>query len=288
MKTRRVGSFEVSEIGLGACHLSLQGRPDEATAIRTVHAALDAGVTLIDTADAYSLTLDDFGHNERLIAKALAAAGPGRAAVHVATKGGHTRPNRVDWGLDGTPAHLRAACEASLRRLGVDVIDLYQLHWPDPAVPFEDSVGGLSDLVDAGLVRQVGVSNVSVPQLRTAHAVLGPRLVSVQNELSLWQRASLPQLRVAEEFGLAFLPYQPVGGARPAAGVDRDHPVLRRIAVAHEASVFQVALAWLLALSPAVVPIPGSRRPETIRDSAAASGLTLASDDIEALTAMAP
>jgi aryl-alcohol dehydrogenase-like predicted oxidoreductase len=285
MRTRRIGARQASEIGLGACHLSLKGRPDEDTAVRTIHASLDAGVTLIDTADAYSLTADDFGHNETLVAAALASAGRRADGVLVATKGGHTRPNRTDWGLDGSPAHLRAACEASLRRLGVEAIDLYHLHWPDPHYPFEETVGGLRDLADAGLVRMIGISNVSVQQIETARETLGERLVSVQNEMSLWNRKSMDQLRLCETLGLAFLAYMPLGGVKPSTMVDRGDPVLGRIAQRHGVSVFRVALAWLLSLSPVMIPIPGARRPETARDSAAASGLVLDPREIVELTA---
>jgi aryl-alcohol dehydrogenase-like predicted oxidoreductase len=283
VRQRTIGDASVSELGLGCVHLSLENRPDERQAIATIHAALDAGVTFLDTADAYSLTIDDFGHNERLVAAALATADVDTGLVLVATKGGHTRPNGTDWGVDGTPQHLRAACEASLRRLGTDSIGLYQLHWPDPQVPYEETMGGLLSLVTDGLAQRIGICNASLDQIRIARAVLGRHLVSVQNEFSLWQRDSFEQLRLCEELGLAFVPYKPLGGIRPSPGVDREAPVIRAIADGHGASNFQVALAWLLALSPVVIPIPGSRRPSTILDSVEASELQLHADEIEAL-----
>jgi aryl-alcohol dehydrogenase-like predicted oxidoreductase len=171
MPPRRIGGMKVSAVGLGAMLLSLAGRPDEAGALRTIHAALDAGITLIDTADAYCLDGSEVGHNERLVAKALAAWPGDRDRVLVATKGGHTRPGR-EWGLDGRPEYLRRACEASLRALGVEAIGLYQFHRPDPKVPFAESVGALAELRAAGKVRMVGLSNVSVEQIQQARRIV--------------------------------------------------------------------------------------------------------------------
>ena len=173
MRTRRIGDTTVGAVGLGAMPMSLAGRPDEARSVATIHAALDAGVTLIDTADAYCIDERDVGHNESLIATALASYGGNTDAVLVATKGGHTRP-RGSWGLDGSPRYLRRACEASLERLGVDAIGLYQFHRPDPRVPFEESVGALRELLDQGKIRMAGVSNTnparSGPRTRSSAA----------------------------------------------------------------------------------------------------------------------
>src|SRR5215469_10226939 len=140
MQQRSIGGTLVSAIGLGGMPMSIEGRPDEDRSIRTIHAALDAGVTLIDTADAYHLHKGETGHNERLIAKALATYGGDTSGVLVATKGGHLRPGDGSWTLDGSPRHLRAAVEASLKALGVDVIGLYQFHRPDPKVPYAESI----------------------------------------------------------------------------------------------------------------------------------------------------
>jgi aryl-alcohol dehydrogenase-like predicted oxidoreductase len=279
-RTRRLGDAEVFPIGLGAMPLSLEGRPDEDRAIRTIHAALDAGVNLIDTADAYALDEHDVGHNERLIAKALRGR---RDGVIVATKGGHTRRGRA-WELDGRPEHIRAACEASLRALETDVIDLYQFHRPDPDVPYAESIGAFRDLRDEGKVRWVGVSNASNEQLEEALGVVD--VVSVQNQLALDFTSPIAkgEVALAAERGLAFLPWSPLGGIGRADGTADVSPVARA-ADAHGVSPQQVVLAWLLALSPAVIPIPGSSRPETIADSARAAELELRVAEVAAISA---
>ena len=278
--TRTLGDADVFPIGLGGMPLSLEGRPDEDRAIRTIHAALDAGVDLIDTADAYSRGESDVGHNERLIAKALRGR---RDGVLVATKGGHTRRGRA-WELDGRPEHIRAACEASLRALETDVIDLYQFHRPDPEVPYAESIGAFKELQDEGKVRWVGVSNANIEQLDEARAIVD--LVSVQNQLALDYTSPIEkgEVRYAAERGLAFLPWSPLGGIGRADGTAAVSPVARA-AGAHGVSPQQVVLAWLLALSPAVIPIPGSTRPETIADSARAADLTLSGDEVKAISA---
>jgi aryl-alcohol dehydrogenase-like predicted oxidoreductase len=171
MQTRTIGPVTVSAIGLGGMPMSIEGRPDEARSIRTIHAALDAGVTLIDTADAYHLNAGETGHNERLIAKALASYAGDASDVLVATKGGHLRPGDGSWTLDGSPAHLREAAEASLKALGVDVIGLYQFHRPDPKVPYAESIGALKELLDSGKIRLAGISNASIEQIGLARSI---------------------------------------------------------------------------------------------------------------------
>ncbi|AUG76433.1 aldo/keto reductase [Kitasatospora sp. MMS16-BH015] len=286
---RRIGELAVGPIGLGAMPLSVEGRPDEAQAIATVHAALDAGVRLIDTADSFHWHAEELGHNERLIARALAAYGSGAREVLVATKGGRGRPGDGSWTVDGRPSHLRRAAQASAARLGVEAIDLYQLHKPDPAVPFAESVGALLELAEVGTIRAVGLSNVDGAQIRTAHALLGPRLVSVQNRYSPAHRASRDTLDLCTELGLAFLPWSPLGGISPSAVEDpgaaappADTP-FHTVARARGVSPQQVCLAWHLAQSPVVIPIPGARRPASARDSAAAAGLVLDSTELAAL-----
>lgn len=280
--TRRLGDAEVFPIGLGAMPLSLDGRPDEDRAIRTIHAALDAGVNLIDTADAYARDERDVGHNERLIAKALRGR---RDAAIVATKGGHTRVGR-SWELDGRPEHIRAACEASLVALETDVIDLYQFHRPDPAVPYAESIGAFKELQDEGKVRWVGVSNASLEQLEQALAIVD--VVSVQNQLALDFTSPIRkgEVAAATERGIAFLPWSPLGGIGNAGGAGDVSPV-GRAAADRGVSPQQVVLAWLLALGPTVIPIPGSSRPETIADSARAAELELSADEVEAISAQA-
>lgn len=283
MQTRTIGDVTVSAIGLGGMPMSIEGRPDEARSISTIHAALDAGVTFIDTADAYHLRADDVGHNEDLIAKALASYGGDTSHVLVATKGGHLRPGDGSWTVNGSPSHLKAAAEASLKRLGGDAIGLYQFHRPDPAVPYAESVGALRDLLDAGTIRMAGISNANPDQIRLAHEVLDGRLVSVQNQFSPRFRSSEPELRLSDELGIAFLPWSPLGGISAAGRLGDKYTAFAQIAAAHNISPQQVCLAWMLSLSPHVVPIPGASRPETIRDSAQASELHLTDAEITRL-----
>ncbi|MER8071816.1 aldo/keto reductase [Streptomyces sp. NPDC094034] len=284
MKTRRIGTVEVSAIGLGGMPMSIEGRPDEARSIATIHAALDAGVTLIDTADAYHRDANDAGHNESLIAKALASHSRG-AEVLVATKGGHVRPGDGSWTLDGSPEHLRAACEASLGRLGVEAIGLYQFHRPDPKVPYEESVGALRDLLDEGKILRAGISNADPDQIRSANEVLGGRLASVQNQFSPAFRSSEPELELCAELGIAFLPWSPFGGIKHAGELGSSYAPFARIAEAHGVSPQRVCLAWMLAKSPTVLPIPGSSRPETIIDSVGAADLVLTAAEVAELDA---
>lgn len=294
MRTRLLGSLRVGAIGLGAMPLSIEGRPDEARALATVHAALDAGVTLLDTADSYHLPGTEPGHNERLLARALAAYGGDTGDVLVTTKGGRGRPADGSWTVTGSPRHLKSAAEASLKRLGVEAIGLYQLHKPDPAVPFEDSVGALRELLDEGKIRLAGISNTTTDQIHQAHAILGDRLVSVQNQYSPAVRHSEPELRLCAELGIAFLPWSPLGGISRSS-LDGPSKVesgdsfgaFHAVAHDHGVSPHQVCLAWLLALSPTVVPIPGASRPETIRDSARAADLVLNAEELARLDAAA-
>ncbi|MDI2125085.1 aldo/keto reductase [Yinghuangia seranimata] len=287
MRTRKIGDVTVSAIGLGAMPLSIEGRPDEARAFATIHAALDAGVSLIDTAVSYCLNASEAGHNEALIARALAAYGGDTSHVLVATKGGAARDADGTWLFQADPATLRAAAEGSLKRLGVDAIGLYQLHVPDPNIPYADSVGVLRDLYDEGKIRAAGISNVNSDQLREAHAILGHRLVSVQNNFSPAVRGSEPQLHLCAELGLAFLPYSPLGGMSRAGTLGDHHTAFARIAESRGVSPQQVCLAWELSLSDTVIPIPGASRPESITNSAAAADLELTSEELADLNAAA-
>ncbi|WP_030863657.1 aldo/keto reductase [Streptomyces sp. NRRL S-37] len=284
MHTRRIGDVEVGAVGLGAMPMSIEGRPDETRSLATLHAALDAGVTLIDTADSYHLHAGETGHNETLIAKALASHDRG-GDVLVATKGGHLRPGDGSWTQDGSPGHLKRACEASLRRLGVEAIGLYQFHRPDPRVPYAESVGALRELLDEGKIRMAGISNADPEQIRQAREILGGRLVSVQNKFSPAFRSSEPELRLCDELGIAFLPYSPFGGIARAGELASAHAPFARVARARGVSAYQVCLAWMLARSPVVVPIPGASRPESVRDSAGAADLVLTAEEIAELDA---
>jgi aryl-alcohol dehydrogenase-like predicted oxidoreductase len=284
--------------------LSISGRPPEAQAIRAIHAALDAGVTLIDTADVYCLDDSEIGHNERLIAKALKQWPGHQDRVIVATKGGLTRPGGR-WERCATPAHLRRACDASLAALGVKRIDLYQLHAPDARVPFKESVAALAELRAAGKVRWLGLSNVSVDQIEQARGIV--EITTVQNRLSPFFREAIqsdsgivhllrvlplpeslaPARRISvvghcAEHGIGFLAYSPVGGGRLNLRL-ADHPTLVPIARRLGVSPHAVALAWVLAQGPSVIPIPGARSPEHVRDGVRAADIALTRNDLEAI-----
>ncbi|HEY0187751.1 MAG TPA: aldo/keto reductase [Cellulomonas sp.] len=284
MQQRTIGARPVSAIGLGGMPMSIEGRPDRARAVATVHAALDAGVTLIDTADAYHLHAGEVGHNEELIAEALRGYGGRTDDVLVATKGGHLRPGDGTWTQDGRPGHLARAARDSARRLGVESIGLYQLHRPDPRVPYAESVGALARLLDEGVIQRAGISNASVDQIDEARRVLDGRLVSVQNQFSPAFRSSLAELRHCADLGIAFLPWSPLGGIARSGDLGTRHTAFQQVADAHGVSPQQVALAWELALAPVVVPIPGASRPASITDSVRAADLTLTDDEIATLS----
>lgn len=281
----------VTALGFGGMPLSIelpeQARPDEAGAIAVLHAVFDAGVTLIDTADVYCLDDTDVGHNERLVAKALRSWSGDRERIVVATKGGLLRPGRYEWGPGGRPEQLRAACDRSLGALGVERIDLYQLHAPDPAVPFEDSVGALAELRDAGKVRWVGLSNVGVRQIERARKIVP--IQTVQNRLNPFFRGALHKrlfrpsvVGHCAKHGLGFLAYSPVGGGHLHKRLP-DHPVLRPIAERHGVSAHAVVLAWVMAQGSTVIPIPASRRVDHALDSLTAMDVRLTADDLAAI-----
>ncbi|WP_083787330.1 aldo/keto reductase [Stackebrandtia nassauensis] len=299
MRDRNIGTLAVGEIGLGAMPLSIEGRPDEARAIATIHAALDAGVTLIDTADSYYRPGEEPGHNELLIARALAGYAGSRDSVHVTTKGGRARGADGSWLVLDSPAALKRACEDSLARLGVESIALYQLHKPPLGADWDETLGVLDALHTEGKIQRIGLSNVDATQISRAHELLGDRLASVQNryspevlfDASIGSAADVrAELRLCEELGLAFLPWSPLGGISRSSldgpsgqRSDDRYAAFHRIAAAHGVSPQRVCLAWLLATSPVVIPIPGASRPETIRDSAAASTVILSAAELAEL-----
>ncbi|WP_033325801.1 aldo/keto reductase [Streptomyces yerevanensis] len=285
MQTRTIGEAQVGAIGLGGMPMSIEGRPDERRSVATIHAALEAGVTLIDTADAYHLHAHEVGHNESLIARAVAEYGGDTSDVLIATKGGHLRPGDGSWTQNGSPEYLKKACDASLERLGVEAIGLYQFHRPDPRVPYVESVGAIRDLLDAGKIRFAGISNADPDQIRQAGEILGGRLVSVQNQFSPAFRSSERELELCAELGIAFLPWSPLGGIAQAGELGSRFAVFADVAQAHGVSPQQVCLAWMLAKAPVVIPIPGSSRPETIRDSVAATELKLSAEELARLDA---
>jgi aryl-alcohol dehydrogenase-like predicted oxidoreductase len=262
-------------------HLSLTDRPPEPQSVRVIRAALDAGVRLIDTADVYCLDDADLGHNERLVAEALQGWSGEREAVLVATTGGLTRPGGR-WEVDGSPEHLRTACERSLRALGVERIALYQLHAPDPDVPFEESVGALAELRREGKVRWIGLSNVFVPQIRAAEALVP--VASVQNRLNPFFRDSLAEgvVRYCSERGIGFLAYSPAGGGRLNLKLP-GHPVLRLMSDRLGVSAHALVLAWVLAQGPTVSPSPSARQVAHALDSFGAGKLELSAEDLAAI-----
>ena len=282
--TRKLADTDVFPIGLGGMPMSLEGRPPEERSIRTIHAALDAGVNLIDTADAYCTDEHDVGHNERLIAKAIADR---RDSVIIATKGGHTRTADGGWELDGSPEHVRRACEASLKALETDRIDLYQYHRPDPTVPYAETIGVFKELQDEGKVRWIGISNANVEQIETTRSIVD--LVSVQNQLSLEYKSPIAkgEVELCERHGIAFLPWSPLGGISKAGGAAGAHDPVAEAAEAHGVSPQQVALAWLLSLSDVVIPIPGASRHESITDSVKAVDLELTHEELQAIGGIA-
>ncbi len=288
MQTRRIGDQQVGAIGLGLMTFDQTGAQPREQLADTVRAALDAGVTLFDTADAYGpgdeKGADAQGENERLIAGLLDDLGV-RDQVVLATKGGHVRTDGGGWATDSSAGHLKQAVDDSLQRLGVEQIALWQHHRPDSEVDYADVIGTLKEIADSGKVARIGLSNAAPDQIRQAHAVLGDALVSVQNQFSPAFRSSRPEIEVCEELGLAFLPWSPLGGLSSAKGLAEEHPAFARVAEARGVSAQQVALAWELAQSPVVIPIPGAKRPTSIQDSAAAADLELTSEELAALDA---
>jgi aryl-alcohol dehydrogenase-like predicted oxidoreductase len=291
MRTRTIGNDTVGRVDIGAIGLGLMtfdqtGRQPREQLAETIRAALDAGVTLFDTADAYGpgeeKGAEAQGENERLIASLLDELGV-RDQVLLATKGGHVRTAGGGWGTDSTEAHLKDAVDSSLRRLGVEQIALWQHHRPDPNVPYDEVIGTLKEIAESGKVRMIGLSNADPDQIRAAHKVLGEALVSVQNQFSPAFRDSLPEIDICDQLGLAFLAWSPLGGLGDAKQLADKHPAFAEVAASRDVSPQQVALAWELAQSPVVIPIPGAKRPESIRDSAAAADLELTADELDLL-----
>ena len=264
-------------IGFGGMPLSIQGRPPEDVGRRVLQAAIDAGMTFIDTADVYCLDDNDIGHNERLIASVV----HGREDVNVATKAGLRRPNGA-WTNDGSPKHIREACERSLRALNVDQIWLYQFHAPDPRVPFEKSVEAFAALQREGKCKHVGLSNVSVERIDAASRIV--KVESVQNRLNPYFRESLDVAAECGRRGIAFLAYSPVGGGRLAKKLPQ-FELLQRVAGAHGCSVHAAVLAWVRAKGPTVLPIPGARSVEHAVDSARSVGVQLTAGEIAEIDA---
>ncbi|XXY50905.1 aldo/keto reductase [Sorangium sp. So ce269] len=308
MHTRKLGPLQVSALGLGCMGMSdFYGPRDEAESIATIHRALELGVTLLDTADMYGPFT-----NEELVGRAIEGR---RDSVVLATKCGIVRDpsDRTIRGVDGTPDYIRAACDASLKRLRVDVIDLYQLHRVDPKTPIEESVGAMADLVKAGKVRAIGLSEAGSATLRRGHAVYP--LASVQTEYSLWTRDPEDDvLATCRELGIGFLAYSPLGRGFLTGQIKRFEDLapddFRRHSprfqgenfqrnldlvakvedVARERGVkaSQLALAWVLAQGDFIVPIPGTKRRSYLEENVAAEAIELTADDLRRLDAVMP
>jgi aryl-alcohol dehydrogenase-like predicted oxidoreductase len=268
------GDLTVHRLGFGAMRITgpdIIGEPDDVESAKAVlERAVDLGVDFVDTADSYGP-----GVSERLIRETLHPYDD----VVVATKGGLLRNRDGDWLRNGDPDYLRNAHLCSLDRLGVDTIDLYQLHRADPDVPFEDSVRALAELKDDGVVRHVGLSNVSVEQIERAREVV--EIATVQNRYSVVERGSDDVVAACEEYGIGFIPWFPVG----AGDLGEKGEVLDDVAAAHDASRYQVALAWLLARSPVVLPIPGTSSLDHLEENVAAAALDLTDDEVARLSA---
>lgn len=278
MQTTTLGNTgdPIPVIGFGGMPLSIQGRPSEEEGRRVLHAAIDAGMTFIDTADVYCYDDNDLGHNERLIAS---VARERKDDVRIATKAGLRRP-RGAWTNDGSPEHIREACEKSLRALGTDRIWLYQFHAPDPRVAFEKSVTVFAELQRDGKFQHFGLSNVSIKQIDQASKILP--VVSVQNRLNPYFRESIDVAEECARRGITFLAYSPVGGGRLAKKLPK-FDVLIELAQKHDRSVHAIVLAWVRAQGPTVVPIPAARKVEHAVDSAKAADLVLPEDDLAAI-----
>jgi aryl-alcohol dehydrogenase-like predicted oxidoreductase len=288
MRTRALGPYTVSAIGLGAMPLSSSHDrqvPTEDQAIATVHAALDAGVTLIDTADCYAPSWDQMGHNERIVGKAVRSWGPDRDSIVIATKGGITR-SQDGWGRDGSLDYLRSAVEKSLRNLGVEAIDLYQYHRPDRWKTYGEVMENFKTLQQEGKIEAIGISNANIEEIEIAQQVLGEQhLISVQNQFSPGYPNSFEELRYCDQHGIAFLPWSPLGGGGGARTVGDRFAAFGEIAANHQVSPQQVVLAWELSLSDHLIPIPGARRPASITDSANAPDLELTAAELARCTA---
>ena len=293
--TRCLGDIRVSAVGLGCMPLSNGSMVDHRErAIDTIHAALDAGITLLDTANIYAPAWDAIGHNEALVAEAIRTyTGPSSLTdVVITTKGGITRSDGEVWGRDSQPDALMRACEESLTELGVDVIDLYQHHRHDPTITYLEQIRALQTLKERNLVRRLGLSNVNLAELDLAISELGSAsdngVVSVQNELSPRYRADLDVLERCEEEGIAFLPWSPLGGATHAKDVGSRFAAFAEVARELDATPQEVTLAWLLRMSPVMIPIPGATRPETIESIMRSLDLTLSDDQFARLQATEP
>ena len=292
LQTRKIADLTVSLVGLGCMPLSNIKMVDHREqAIATVHHAIDMGITLLDTANVYSPTWDTFGHNETLVAEAVRtySGSADISKVIIATKGGIIKPADNVVERDGTREGLLKACEASLKRLNTSSIELYQFHRHDPSVTYTEQMLSLKALKDAGMVKRIGLSNAQGPELAVALEILGgPNdggVVSIQNEYSPRYRGEQDVLDKCTELGIAFLPWSPLGGAAQAGEVGSRYSDFAAVATEVGATAQEVVLAWLLALTPVMIPIPGATKTATVDSIIRSSALKLTSAQVERLTA---
>lgn len=296
---RTLGPWEVSAMGLGCMPLS-QNRSeilnDPEGAVALIHAALDAGVTLIDTADIYAPTWDAFGHNERLVGAAFSSwngTAEAKNRVVIATKGGITRRPKEIWGLNSSLDYLLRAVEASALRLGVDRIKLWQHHRLDPTMVFEDQFENVLALLERGIIERIGVSNYSADQLRRAIKMGGTPdqggIISVQNQFSPRYRHEPDVMEVCEEFGIAYLPWSPLGGISRAEGLGAgEFGAFREVGLTLGVSAYATTIAWLLQTSPTMIPIPGASRVSSLKDSLVGLSISLTEEEMSLLNSSLP
>lgn len=295
LPTRAIGDLTVSAVGLGCMPMSFPAMVDQRErALSTIHRALDLGITMLDTANIYAPAWDAVGHSEALVAEAIGTYDGPADLTHllVTTKGGITRGPGETWGRDSTAEGLRQACEASLLQLGVSVIDLYQHHRHDPSQTYPGQIHAVQALKDAGLIRRVGLSNVNLAELEVALDLLGGPadggVVSVQNEYSPRFRGDADVLERCTALGVAFLPWSPLGGSKQAHEVGSHYAAFAEVGEEIGASSQETILAWLLALSAVIIPIPGATKPATVDSIVRAVSLTLTDDQFARLQATVP
>lgn len=302
MRKLQLGHTQVSAIGIGCMNVSWVWSNGAAldpirryeSAIPAIHTALDAGITLLDTADIYAPTWDAFGHNELFVAEALRTWSGTKAQkdeVVIATKAGITRQPGEKWGRNASLDYLLRAAEASAGRLGVEKIALWQHHRLDPSINLETQVENLGVLKERGIVDQIGVSNYDAEQLEKAIAILGgPKdggIVSIQNEFSPRYRYDLDVLEVCEKYGVVFLPWSPLGGVRTKE-VLANQSIFEKLAPSYSASPFALALAWEMKTAAVVLPIPGATRADSVLDCVAALDIELSTEDFDLINQNLP
>ncbi|PEY31699.1 aldo/keto reductase [Bacillus cereus] len=313
MKKKKLGSqgLEVSEMGLGCMGMSeFYGQTDEIEATKTIHHAFELGITMFDTADIYGHDEEGMGTNEKLVGKSLQEF---RHDVKIATKFGALRNATKALGYNGSPQYVKEACEASLRRLGTDYIDLYYLHRVDPNTPIEETVGAMAELVQEGKVRYIGLSEVTGEQLKTAHAI--HPISAVQTEYSLWSRDPEKEiLHVCRELGVGFVPYSPLGRGFLTGNLTSRNQLtpddwryynprfseeafasnmkivegIKQLALEKECTPAQLALAWVIAQGEGIVPIPGTKRMKYLEQNIVALEITLTKEELGYLNTIAP